>query len=156
MAKHGRRICMAVTLAAFGSGCGDAALKGDYFLLNFTGVEDGCTGAAPTASERLEYRVIVDAEEVDVAVGPDVFASGTANGCELSYSSVIWTEDREGYEIRWQIKGTATYNPGGCNPANGTDWDGVEVFEMIASDDPELSPGCEYTMLVEGTFLESL
>lgn len=156
MAMQRARIWVGLFLAGLTAGCGDSALEGHYFQLNFTGVENGCTAAAPNTTERLEYRVIVEAEDLEIAVGPDVFASGVALGCDLSYNSVIWTEDRNGYEIRWQINGTATYNPGGCNPANGQDWDGIEVFEVIASDDPELAPGCQYTMLVEGTFLETL
>jgi hypothetical protein len=150
-------------LALFGclllGGCGNANLKGHYWNLSLDGSEDDCTGAAANYKEKLEYRVMIEGNEVALAVEQDEFATGNVNGCSISYESVIWEEVRGDFEIRWKIYGSAVINVGGgqsCQPLNGTDWDGTEVFEVISSDDPEISPGCEYSMSLSGKYIEEV
>jgi len=139
-------------------GCSSDDLSGHYWNINVSGIADACTGAPADHTEKLEYRVKIDGQDVELAVGPDVFASGTMNGCDMFYDSVVWAEQRGDAEIRWQIHGSATVNTGGssCNPANGTDWDGTETFEIISSEDPSFAPGCEYTLALSGKYVEEV
>ena len=144
----------ALTLALAGSGCSGSDLKGHYWNVTVTGLQDDCTGAQATYSEKFEYRVKIDGQDVEVAVGPDVFATGTANGCFVAYESVVWSESVAEANVRWILSGSATISmgDGSCRPANGTDWDGTEIFEVVNSETPEMSPGCEYSMQVSGKY----
>ena len=94
-------------------GCGNADLKGHYWNLTLQGDEDACTGDAANYSEKLEYRVLYEGNDVTLAVGEDEFAEGTANGCSIAYESVIWEDIRGDFAIRWQITGSAVVNVGG-------------------------------------------
>jgi len=140
-------------------GCGNADLRGHYWNLSLQGEENDCTGDAAKYSEKLEYRVLFEGNDITLAVGPDEFADGNVTGCSISYDSVIWEDVRGDYELRWQIHGSAVVNVGGggsCQPLNGTDWDGIERFEVISSEDPDISPGCEYSMTLSGKYLEEV
>lgn len=149
------RLVLALSLAA----CTRDDLRGDYFDVTFTATDDSCTGAAPSHSETVEYRVILEGQGVEIAVGPDVFATGAADGCDIAYTSVVWTEDRDGFRISWQISGEAVINVGGgqsCPLEDDVDWLGEERFEIITSEDPALSPGCTYESEAVGVFLETV
>ncbi len=138
------------------SGCTDPNLVGHYWNLTLTGVDDGCTGQPANYTEKLEYRVKIDGQDIEVAVGPDVFATGAINGCFISYESVVWGEEigPDKTEVRWRLTGSATINTGtgSCRPGNGTDWDGVELFEVVNSEDPSISPGCVYEIALSGKY----
>lgn len=145
----------ALALAALGalSGCGSEDLSGQYFNLTLTGRDNGCTDDPVNYTEKLEYRVKIDGQDVEVAVGPDVFAVGVVNGCSIQYESVVWGETIDDFEIRWKLLGSATINPGGgCTTQNGSDWDGIERFEVVSSENPEISPGCEYEVALAGKY----
>lgn len=148
---------LALALLA-GAGCSSVEHEGHYWSITAKGVEDRCTGGPATAKESFEYRVRYTGTSIEVAVGSDVFATGTANGCQLAYESLVWTEERNGYEVSWRIVGHAVAQQEGtsCNIANGKDWEGTELFEVVRSDDPELAPGCAYEMALEGTYLEEV
>lgn len=141
-----------VALGTF-SGCSGEDLSGYTFNLTLTGRANECTAAPADYSEKLEYRVQIDGQDVEVAVGPDGFATGVSNGCSIQYETVVWGEQIDDFEIRWKLSGSATINPGGgCNTQNGTDWDGVEVFEVVSSENPDISPGCEYEVALAGKY----
>jgi hypothetical protein len=138
-------------------GCTSEELRGHYWNITLNGVDDQCTGAGVNYTEKLEYRMRIDGQEVTLAVGENEFAWGTINGCFAEYQSLVWTEDRNGYDVSWQIQGSATVNTKGetCK-VDGKDWDGGEVFEVVNSGDPEISPGCIYTVAVSGTYIEEV
>lgn len=151
-------IPVAVLLSA---GCSSEEVVGHYWAITATGITNECTTEVPVEGEviaEFEYRIQYDGTNVEVAIGPDVFATGTANGCQLSYESIVWTEERDGMEVSWQIFGVAVAQQGGtaCNVANGTDWQGTETFEVVTSQDPSIAPGCEYEMALEGKYLEEV
>lgn len=136
-------------------GCTNPDLVGHYWNVTIVGLSDGCTDSpAAQYSEKAEYRVKIDGQDIEVAVGPDVFATGSINGCNIQYESVIWGEEIDGVEVRWQLYGSATINlgEGSCQPGNGTDWDGTEIFEVVNSESPEISPGCEYQVGLSGKY----
>lgn len=146
-------------LALVLAGCTNADLKGHYWNISIAGDEDDCTGGNAQYSEKLEYRVVFDGNDITMAVAEDEFATGNTNGCSISYESVIWEDVRGDYGLRWQIHGSATVNVGGgqsCKPGNGTDWDGVETFEVVSSEDPAISPGCEYSLKLSGKYVEEV
>ncbi len=140
-------------------GCKNADLKGHYWNISIQGDEDDCTGGSAKYGDKLDYRVVFDGNDITLAVAKDEFATGGVNGCSISYDSVIWEDERAGFGLRWQIHGSATVNVGGgksCQPGNGTDWDGVETFEVISSEDPDISPGCEYSLNLSGKYVEEV
>ena len=83
----------------------------------------------------------------------DTFATGTIDGCIVTYDSVVWTELRDAGNIQWTLTGEATAQrgDGACGLAN--DWIGTETFTVLSSEDPAVSPGCEYTLNVSGTYI---
>lgn len=144
-----------IAALALCAGCGGGDLSGHYWNITITGIDNGCTDTpAAQHTEKAEYRVKIDGQDVEVAVGPDVFAVGTINGCFIDYESVIWGEEIDGVEVRWQLFGSATISlgEGSCNPANGSDWDGTEIFEVVNSESPDISPGCEYLEALSGKY----
>ncbi len=141
------------------SACSKDEVVGHYWDVTASGVGDTCTGSPANYKESFEYRVVIDGQEADLAVGPNIFASGSMNGLMFVYDSVIWTEDRGDFEISWQIHGLAAINQGGSGAGkleNGTDWDGEEIFEVISSSDPAVSPGCTYTLALAGKYLREV
>ena len=101
-------------------------LPGDYFEIKAIGEENDCTDGAANLDEKFEYRVVLDGNTAELAIGADVFATGRLEGCLLSYESVVWEEKRDGGEISWQIIGSATVNiDDSCPPpVEGEDWIG--------------------------------
>lgn len=137
-------------------GCAGADSAGHYWAITATGVSDSCTGEAANTRQEFEYRVVYDGTEIEVAVGEDVFASGVANGCQIAYESITWTDERNGYDVAWRIVGNAVAQQGGNACSTASDWAGTEVFEVVTSEDPEIAPGCSYEMSLQGTYLEEV
>lgn len=140
------------------AGCGDPDLEGHYWSITARGVENSCTSGPPDAEERFDYRVRYDGNEIQVAIGPDLVATGAADGCSLVYQSTIWTDERDGAEITWRLTGHAVAQQAGaaCTIPNGTDWDGTETFEVVSSSHPDISAGCSYVLDLSGDYLEEV
>jgi hypothetical protein len=141
-------------------GCG-GDLPGFYWDLTQATQEDLChdTPAPLLDKEGFEYRVLYDVQDITVAIGEDEFATGTAQGCLIQYSTVIWPEDRNDFQIAWQMDGAAAVSRGGgdgCTISDGVDWDGTEVFTIVTSEDPSLAPGCTYTVHLTGTYTKEV
>ena len=84
-------------------GCTEEELPGEYFQF-MSGDVNECTGA------RVVGRAVhlsFDCGRLDRrhAVGPDVFATGFIEGCELDYESVVWEERRDGGGSRGSFAG---------------------------------------------------
>ncbi|TNE90172.1 MAG: hypothetical protein EP330_08930 [Deltaproteobacteria bacterium] len=143
------------------AGCGEP-LSGYAWEVTVNGGEpgfDSCNiGAETPYTETFDY--VLDFSGADVSLGllqgGEVFgfASGTLSGCDVSYETVIWQEQREGGEVRWQLVGEASVRQGGndCNIADGLDWEGFEEITVIDSADPDVPPGCTYRMDATGTY----
>ncbi len=145
------------------SGCLLAAcqgpLPGAYWDVEQSLDEDLCNATPIPTSGSFEYRVVYDAQDITLAIEEDEFATGTVSGCFLDYQTVVWPEERDGFNIAWQMEGSATASKGGddgCTVEGGVDWSGTETFTIITSEDPDLSPGCTYTVALQGTFKEEV
>jgi len=143
------------------TGCGNDELPGEYFDLVVTTTENECTGNGLSYTDGFEYRVMLDGNDATVAVGEDVFAVGTLDGCNLSYTSLVWTtylaDGDSQKEVKWQIDGNAEVNfggGGGC--VDQADWEGTENFQILASEHSAISPGCLYELSVTGTWLRAV
>ena len=138
-------------------GCSGGNEPGHYWEITAVGVNDTCNGALDAVEDSFTYRLQFDETNVAVAVGPDVFASGEVNGCNVDDESVAWTDDRPGGELTWQIRGSAVaqFGDGACGMSD-TDWRGTEAFEIITSADPNISAGCVFEMELTGKYLHEL
>ncbi len=142
-------------------GCsGNGELPGEYFEIKATAGEDDCGAAEGNWKDKFDYRMVVDGNTVELAVGPDVFATGRMEGCLVVYETVIWEEQRNGGEIAWQILGTATvsFDPGACPPlVENEDWVGSEEFLIVSADDGTgLTPGCGFSTSLVGKHLKGV
>ena len=138
------------------SGCAGQDVRGHYWDIKATGVENQCTAAPSNMSEAFEYRVIIDGNDIELAVGENIFAWGTISGSNIVYESAVWNEQRDGNEISWQIIGSAFIDTTEAGRKQGQGWDGGETFIIVNSADPELAPGCQYITALTGTYLEEL
>ncbi|MEZ4317030.1 MAG: hypothetical protein R3F61_05990 [Myxococcota bacterium] len=150
MARFGALRFTALLLAL--AGCGQADLPGHYWDLSASTQVDGCNSPAVQYSEDFEYRLVIDVTDIEVAIGPDTFAVGTIDGCTVSYDSIVWTEPRDAGDIQWTLSGTATAQRGNGACGISTDWIGTETFTVLSSDDPTVSPGCEYVLDLVGSY----
>ena len=143
----------ATVLAAVGSGCGGGKLPGHYWDVKVSGTANECTGNAADYTNEYRFRAIIDGNDLQLAIKDDIFATGTIEACSVVYSSLAWSDYRDGNEIQWEILGEARVNigpEGGC--VNGSDWEGTETFLVTNSAHPDVSPGCTYTLSVDGTY----
>ncbi len=144
------------TCCALLAGCGDGELPGHYFDVRLEGTENGCTGDDPGGyGEEFEYRLALDVNDATLSIGEDVFATGTLEGCQLTYTSLVWTSYRNNSAVTWQISGTARIDLGGgegCVTGTG-DWDGTETFVVLESAEGSgVAAGCTYDLRVAGTW----
>ena len=73
------------------SGCGGSELPGNLFNLQLSGADNQCTGDGTGQQERHEYRVVREGVDIEIAIGEDIWANGTINGCQIEYTSITWT-----------------------------------------------------------------
>jgi hypothetical protein len=144
-------------------GCGTKVVPGFVWDVSLVSVEDDSChepDVAFTGDLTMEYTVQFDGPRATLFVaGTDgetgqAFATGGISGCEINYQSVVWGEDHNGYQVRWQLSGSSLFRQSGdgCGLPANIDWQGTETFKIITSEDETLTPGCEYTMGLEGTF----
>ncbi|MBX2796304.1 MAG: hypothetical protein KTR31_01505 [Myxococcales bacterium] len=136
------------------TGCDGEELTGNLFDLTLTGADNQCTGNGTDHTERHQYRVDFDNTDLIVAVGEDVWATGTIDGCNLEYTSIVWSSLRGGFEIEWQISGQAQVDVAGGDgcATDDDDWVGTETFLVTNSAHPKVQPGCTYSLDVSGDF----
>ena len=147
-------VCMA-------PGCGEP-LEGFAWRVTVAGGEpgfDSCNiGDEQPYSETFTYALNFDGGNVSLGLLIDDeifgFADGTLSGCDVSYASAVWQDQRDNGEVRWQLEGEASMRQGGstCNLDDGVDWVGFEEITVLDSTDPDIPPGCTYRMDATGTF----
>ena len=149
-----------VLLSLVVSGCQEEELSGYEYRIQATGDENGCTEAPADMSEKFAYRLVLDGPNIELAVGEDMFATGSFEdqACKIVYESVVWEERHSGGEISWQLYGEAIVQTPGtdCGEpdalAGGLDWGGSERFILKSStEEAGMAPGCEYTSTLAGT-----
>ncbi|MFZ5480708.1 MAG: hypothetical protein ACOZNI_28365 [Myxococcota bacterium] len=125
------------------------------YEITVTGTEDTCHPDAEEGyQETFTYAVALDAAETTIYIDDQVFAIGTIKGCEVEYNTVVIGEETEADgEVRWQLFGSADFDPGDDSCVEGeNDWFGNETFEIVSTEDETLEEGCTYATEVAGTF----
>ena len=139
--------------------CSNSKIPEDAIFYDITvttaDLEDGLGGGVdechPDSTEgyekTFEYALAFDGTKATIYIGEDVFASGTIQGCRLTYSTVvIGGETEEDGAIKWQLFGSADVDPSEGNACveGDSDWRGTEAFVIVNSENETLEPGCEY------------
>jgi hypothetical protein len=139
------------------SACGGGDLPGNYYAVDVAGAANSCTGDGSSYTESYEYRLEVDVQDVKLSIGEDLWAAGSADGCLVTYESIVWEEPIDDYVVKWQIQGQARVNTGGGSGCvEGGDWEGTESFVILVSDHPDIAAGCTYDLDVTGTWIQEL
>lgn len=144
------------------AGCGSGPLPGSYWDISIVDATDFCHEEPVNYAGQtdFEYRLVFEGSAVNLLLEDEGFAKGTISGCEISYQSVVWPSTVDGFEVKWQITGEASFRAGstGCNLDEGVDWLGVETFEIVSDPDdhPEIEPGCTYALTTQGVFTETI
>ena len=106
-------------------------------------------------SERFKYELYYDDDVVTMDIDGLSFGTGSRAGCNLTYESAIWLDDRPSGQISWYVEGQATYRgvAGGCDNQldDSVDWSGYEVAIVVESEDETVPVGCEYELETSGT-----
>ena len=145
------------------SGCGAKVVPGFVWDVKLVSVDEDTCHEEPVnfnGDLEMEYTIQFDGPRASLFVAnspgktAQVFAAGGISGCEINYESVVWGEEHDGYQIRWQLSGSALFRQSGdaCGLPANIDWQGTETFQIITSEDDNLPAGCGYTMGVEGAF----
>jgi hypothetical protein len=138
------------------AGCNSGGeLPGHYWNVTATADVDECNDPTVPYQESFLYRVVFDGQDVEVAIGDDVFATGTTSGCDIVYDTPVWSDARDdGTELRWTLVGSAKMrtDPNACIIEDDKDWSGTEIFEIVYSEDINIPQGCEYELNVTGTY----
>jgi len=141
------------------AGCEGEALEGFVWRVTALATVDTChaEGEGVPYEESFDYRLVFDGSYVELALGPDTFATGTISGCDIEYETVVWGQSVDGVSVRWQLFGEALFRQGGsaCN-LDGVDWEGTETFEIVSSEHPDIEPGCQYVLELEGHYVGPL
>lgn len=149
-----KSLCPTLSVLALLAACSDEELPGDRYTIDLTGIENTCTAAGAQYNETLDYRLEVDTQDVALSIGEDLWAQGTADGCLITYSSIVWEDEVDGYNVRWQIFGSARVNEGGGSGCvEEGDWEGEESFVVLGTDHPDIQPGCTYDLATSGSFV---
>lgn len=154
-------VILSFSIVFTGTGCTEP-LEGFAWQVTVSGGEpgfDSCNiGSEQPYTETFTYALDFDGANVDLGLLIDGtifgFADGNLSGCDVSYQSVVWQDQRDGGEVRWQLEGEASMRQGGstCNMDDGVDWVGFEEITVLDSTDPDVPPGCTYRMDATGTY----
>ncbi len=151
-------------VAAVSGGCGvpEEEPDGTWRVTVTSVVEDGriatdCGEEGATFStydQTFEYQLFVSEGDdgAELKIDGEGFATAQRQGCDLSYQSAVWLDERSTGLLRWQISGAATYQgaAGGCELPDGVDWKGTETITVVESEDPAIPSGCTYQLETEG------
>ncbi len=144
-------------IAVLAAACGGGDLPGNYYTIDIEGTENSCTDDGADYRGTYEYRLEVDVQDVKLSIGEDLWATGSADGCLITYQSIVWEEPIDDYVVKWQIQGQARVNTGGGSGCvEDGDWAGTESFVILASDHPDIAAGCSYDTDVTGSWLQEL
>ena len=143
-------------LLALGLAACAEPVEGFEWDITLTGAVDLCNAEPVGFEETYRYRLTFEGSQTTLHIGPDAFASGAIAGCEISYQSVVWGEEKDGFEYRWVIDGQAFYRQsGGCDaqlPEN-VDWQGTEIYTILETTNPDIPPNCTYELTAEGVYV---
>ena len=137
--------------------CSAEDLPGNYYNVDVNGTENSCTGDGSNYTGSYEYRLEVDVQDIQLSIGEDLWATGSADGCLLTYESLVWEEPIDDYLVKWQIQGSARVNTGGGSGCvEDGDWEGTESFVILVSEHPDIAAGCTYDLDVTGAWFQEI
>lgn len=143
------------------AGCASKDLPGDYFDLTVESTTDECNDPKVVDKETFTYRLVVDGSAVTIFMDDALLATGSLQGCDLTYQSPIWTDNRDdgnggtSEAIGWSIHGDATVGLSDlCDAGDG--WVGEERIDILNSTDPDVPAGCSYFFDAVGTYTGSV
>ncbi len=116
-----------------------------------------CTGAKPDfEGGPFKYEVFIDGALLNIRIDGEQFASGTIDGCKMSYDTPVLLESRKSGNIQWSIKSKDTWFQGD-QPCSGLsksqyDWLGYETITVDSSEDEDFVAGCTYSVAVVGKY----
>ncbi len=146
----------AISLLSSLAGCGHA-VDGYQWAIDVNDAHDECH--SPPADYHgpvhMDYVVTFDGGAATLFFDDEPFATGTIAGCDLHYETVVWDDEHNGFAVRWRLTGDSIWRTGatgGCDLPDGTDWEGTETFEILASEDPDLREDCTYTIDLTGVY----
>ena len=123
--------------------------EAQQFSVTVTSADEG------NYTESFDYYLALEGSAITVYIGEAAFARGTASGCDITYQSVVFGQEREAGDVKWQLFGQAlTENASGDPCVEGDDeWSGTEYAEIVASDDENIEIGTIYDMNTAGSFV---
>jgi hypothetical protein len=149
----GTRLVMLASVM-FAAGCEAEGEQLFEWAVHLEGTVDECNAEPQGKIYEYDYQLGFDGSFVDLSLDGNTFASGQISGCNVSYASVVWGDERDGHELRWQLTGEAVFRYGGtsCNLDDTTDWLGTETYKILYSDHPDIEIGCQYMMSTQGAY----
>lgn len=120
-----------------------------------TGVDDSCGLSQEQKdagyADSYLYAVAFDGSSATIYIDDNVFASGTISGCNLTYETVEFGQERDTGDVKWILHGEAKVDgASGGSCVDEGDWAGTEWFEITDSEDDNVQVGCEYDMATTG------
>lgn len=137
--------------------CAESKVPDDavFYNVEVTAVSNDChPDNTEGYKDTFEYAVAFDASSATIYIGESAFAAGTITGCDLTYQTVVFGEDRGGGEIKYQLFGQAAVestDSNGCVEDPDAEWQGTEYYEIVNSADESVQKGCTYNMTTLGT-----
>ncbi len=142
-------------------GCSAKDLPGEYFDITVESTSDECNDPKVVDKETFTYRLVVEGSAVTLFMDDSLLATGSLQGCDLTYQSPIWTDNRDDgnggttQAIGWSIHGDATVGLSDlCDAGDG--WVGEERIDVLNSTDPDVPAGCSYFLDATGTYTGSV
>jgi hypothetical protein len=135
--------------------CSDP-VEGFEWDITLTGEVDLCNADPSPFQQVFRYRLTFEGSKSTLHIGPDAFATGTIAGCRIDYRSVVWGEEKGGFEYRWVIDGSAFYRQAsGCDAQlpDNVDWQGTEIYTILETTNPDIPPNCTYELSAEGVYV---
>lgn len=132
----------------------DGAQPGNVTEDDYCGTN--CLGARDRIEEVYKYELYLDGSLANIRIDGEQFASGTVDGCLLSYETPVLLESGSAGSIQWSVKSTDTLFQGdaSCSALSESsyDWVGYETITIESSDDDDFVSGCTYSVAVVGKY----
>lgn len=140
------------------SACNPSKVPEDaiWYTITVTGIgPDEChPGNTEGYQDAFDYAIGFTGSRADVYVDGEPFASGTINGCNLTYHTVVYGTTTDAGELKWELNGQAQLDPGNDSCVEGDgDWMGTETFTIVDTDIDDMDVPCDYPMSTTGTYV---
>ena len=140
---------MLLALSLFACEESNIPSEAQQFTVTVTSADEG------DYTESFDYYLALEGRAITLYIGEAAFARGTASGCDVTYQSVVFGQERAAGNIKWQLVGQASVETASGDPCveGEDDWAGTEYAEIIASEDEAIEVGTIYDMNTAGSFV---